>query len=910
MMLLPYVLYDGTLYEMWYAGSRGTYTSSRTGYATSPDGIHWTKEPHNPVLGPGPPDSWDEMGTNVGGVLLEGNLYRMWYIGSDGVIDRTGYAVSPRGAQVQVSADGRFVAPGKDSVFISVRVQDPSGLSFAAEIDSTDDHRPADLIELLDDGVHGDSLPGDGLFANRWPPREERNYSVKLQLSLRGERDAKFQFDNAASFTSIGPLKLEKVVFVGDADAHPGDTAIARLALRNHGSSVPADSVTAKISTTNKWVTDITSVFPDYGTIGAVGSALTAGYYRFFVSPNCPLDTDIPFDIQISSAGIPRWRDRFVISVLPPWWRSNWAYAFYLAVALGVLYGLWRLEARRLHLKHRREMEHFQLEKMKEVDQLKSRFFANISHEFRTPLTLIEGPLKQLMSGEMNGKVDEQYDVMLRNTHRLTRLVNQLLDLSKIDSGQMKLHVRQLEVVEPVREIAAAFESLAKRKGIEFCVEYPEQPIVGWFDPDAVEKVVTNLLSNAFKFTNVGGAVKVGITCRPEPVSGPILGMGADSSSARQGFAADRSKVIITVSDTGVGIPAGQLDKVFDRFYQVDQSQTREYEGTGIGLALTKELVELHKGEICVTSEVGKGTTFTVRLPLGKEHFSEEEITQFQHPSPQHVTALVPELHASAAAAEESDTDGSHPLVLIVEDNADMRKYMRSCLDNYRIIEAINGEEGLEKAVDTIPDLIISDVMMPEMDGFTLCAKLKNEERTSHIPVILLTARAEATDRISGLETGADDYVTKPFDARELLVRVKNLIEGRKKLREHFQKAGIVALDEVAVTSLDKQFVARAMSVIEKHLPDSSFTADQFATEMFVSRTQLNRKIRALTGLSSWHFVRKVRLHRAAELLRKRAGNIAEVAYQVGYESPPRFTEAFHEEFGQTPSDFHTSHPV
>ncbi|MGH2568313.1 MAG: two-component regulator propeller domain-containing protein, partial [Bacteroidota bacterium] len=457
-----------------------------------------------------------------------------------------------------------------------------------------------------------------------------------------------------------------------------------------------------------------------------------------------------------------------LVIITPPWWRTPWAYGGFAIALLSILYGIRRYEMNRQRLKSRMELEHVAAEKLREVEQLKSRFFANISHEFRTPLTLIEGPAHQILDGEAPTEAKEHASLIVRNTRRLLTLVNQLLDLSKIESGQMKLHAMEVDIAEIVREIAVSFESLAKHKGVEFRIECPHESVVGRLDRDAVEKILTNLLSNAFKFTAEGG--DVGITLTPS--------FGHPSPNFGEGMG-----VKVSVTDTGIGITADQLEKIFDRFYQVDASQTREQEGTGIGLALTKELVELLHGKITVESEVGKGTTFTVRLPLGIEHFKADEIVEVGE-EPKLDVAGVGRRDSSTYRGEVETTlieqghghaDESLPLLLVVEDNPDMRKYIRAYLENeFRVEEAENGEQGVEKAVELVPDLIISDVMMPKMDGFQLCHKLKTDERTSHIPIILLTAKAGIDHKVEGLETGADDYVVKPFEAKELLARVKN----------------------------------------------------------------------------------------------------------------------------------------
>jgi signal transduction histidine kinase/DNA-binding response OmpR family regulator len=518
----------------------------------------------------------------------------------------------------------------------------------------------------------------------------------------------------------------------------------------------------------------------------------------------------------------------------------------------------------------------------------RDRLFANISHEFRTPLTLIKGPVEQLLSGELRGNEKEQYHLIHKNCTRLLQLVGQLLDLSKVESGQMTLHPQEIDLVNVVRDTAAAFEAAAIRHGMSFMVRCPEQPLAGWCDTDCVVKIISNLLSNAIKFTPDGGTVSM--TVRGIP-----------------------SGIEIDVSDTGVGIASDRLSRIFDRFYQVDDSQTRVHGGTGIGLALTKELVELLKGTIEVQSEPGKGSTFTVRLPIDKEHFTANEVGQ-EYPA-LHAGLLsgelampLPKQQGYAALPDEDDDDGSdetEPLILIVEDDADMRSYLRTTLEHrYRILEAGEGADGFESAIAMVPDLVVSDVMMPTMDGFRLCERLKTDERTSHIPVILLTAKASQESRFEGLETGADDYITKPFDAKELQIRVRNLIEQREKLREKFRREGTFSLKEITITSADERFINRAMAILEAHISDQAFTTEVFAQEMYLSRMQFHRKIRALTDLSPWQFVRKVRLHRAAELLRKRAGNVSDIASRIGYDSPSKFTEAFRREFGKTPSEF------
>jgi DNA-binding response OmpR family regulator len=367
--------------------------------------------------------------------------------------------------------------------------------------------------------------------------------------------------------------------------------------------------------------------------------------------------------------------------------------------------------------------------------------------------------------------------------------------------------------------------------------------------------------------------------------------------------------VKLSVSDTGIGIPPDQLDKVFDRFYQVDASQTREQEGSGLGLALVKELVELHHGTICVQSEIGRGTTFTVRLPLGRDHLRDDEIVEAPasvEPTMREVEGVAAQKDVGAApeVTESEQPKSDKPIVLVVEDNADVRTYIRGYLvPVYQVTEARDGAEGIEKALEMIPDLIISDVMMPKKDGYEVCRTLKLDEKTSHIPIILLTAKAASENKIEGLDIGADDYLIKPFEPNELLARAKNLIDLRRKLRERFKVSVPLKPGEVAVTSMDDAFLQKVMSTVETRIGDEKFSVEELAKEVCMSRVQLHRKLIALTNQPPGEFIRYIRLHRAMDLLRKNAGTVAEIAYSVGYGDPSHFSTKFREQFGLTPGD-------
>ena len=893
------VLHTEGLYEMFYSGTKTDIYHALTGYASSEDGVHWTKSERNPVLISGPPGSWDSQCASSGDVLFDGSVYQMWYSGFDGSRLRTGYAVSPVGTSVSLSPTDTYVRPGTNALRVEVRVKQPSEFSFSATVNAPASgtqspelygreglHTVA-LFELLDDGAHGDSLAGDGVFAHSWSPTDENHYFIDVNMRFHGDERSKFELHNAMTFTTIGPVKLEDVIVLNKPNYEPGDTVVARLVLRNDGSSAAAPLVTVSLRPTDPWISRVDESSHMYGTIPAGGTATTPGIYRFVLNPQSPVDIDARFDVSISSSGVTYWRDSFGFRIEPPWWRTNLAYGFYALVVVGILYAFRRLEVKRSLLRHQRELERIEGEKLRELDQMKSRFFANISHEFRTPLTLLLGPIEKWKEKAKDEDLQRDLGMMQRNARRLLRLINQLLDISKLEARSMKLHASPGNIVTFARGIAQSFQSVAANKRITLKIESESDQIELYFDRDKMEKILSNLLSNAFKFTAQGGEVMVEISNPKSEIS--------------------KQTVTVTVSDTGIGILAEEIPHIFDRFYQVDGSQTRDQEGTGIGLALVKELVVVHHGTISVKSEVGKGTEFTIQLPLGRAHLKDEEITK----PPAEEVVRTTELESSVLSGvtsegteDEQESVGDKPIVLVVEDNADVRSYIREYLDpSYKVLEARDGDKGVRLAVETIPDLILSDVMMPNMDGYELCRMLKKDEKTSHIPIILLTAKAGTESKLEGLETGADDYLVKPFEAKELLARVKNLIDLRRKLREKFEKSKVLKPGEIAVTSMDDVFLKNAMAVVEKHMGDERFTIEQFSHEMNMSRVQLHRKVTALTNQSAGDFIRYLRLHRAMDLLHQEAGTVAEVAYTVGFSSPAYFTKCFHEQFGYPPSD-------
>ncbi len=581
-----------------------------------------------------------------------------------------------------------------------------------------------------------------------------------------------------------------------------------------------------------------------------------------------------------------KWSKPFTYSftIRPPWWFSWWAYIIYGIILISIIDQYRRFLLRRAKLRSAVDIERIEKEKLQELDHMKSRFFANISHEFRTPLTLIQGPLEGLLkkkSKEVTIKRDE-LGVIHRNSRRLQQLINQLLDLSKLETGKSKLQVSEGDITEFIRRIVLSFLSLAESKNIRYDYDLPELPHPVYFDGDKLEKILTNLISNAFKFTSPEGEIKITLLYHME--------------EGNEAF----YNAEISIRDSGKGVPPDQIDKIFDRFYQVGSSDTREHEGTGIGLSLTKELVNIYRGEIKVESEPGKGSEFTVVIPVSREQFNEEEIIESEDGKTDglelQAEGIVENLAAETEIGSELTVDDSdRPVVLIVEDNADLRTYISDNLqDDYQILEAENGRLGLTRAIEEVPDLVITDLMMPEMDGMELCYQIRNDQTTNHIPIVMLTAKADRESKMEGLEKGADDYLIKPFDADELRVRVNNLILQRRNLRERYQLE-FVKSDPFTkdISDMEDDFLIRVVNSISTHLDEQDFGVQQLADEIGFSRSQLGRKIRALTGYVPNIFIRNIRLRQAARMFQEGQINITKVLYSVGFNTLPIFHSAF-----------------
>lgn len=559
--------------------------------------------------------------------------------------------------------------------------------------------------------------------------------------------------------------------------------------------------------------------------------------------------------------------------------------ALFLFIALVTIYRLQQLRSGKAKelLETQKELN----EKLRDTDQLKSRFFANVSHEFRTPLSLILAPIEKRLKSPKLLKPDKD-DLLLvnRNALRLLDLVNQLLDMSKLEAKKMVLRIQEGNLNEFINVLVASFDSLAESKNISFSKDIHIAIPQAWYDADKLEKIVSNVLSNSFKFTPAGGSVALYIYAVPGP-----------------------DRLTIKIEDTGKGVAEEDLPYVFSPFYQSKNNTVDGQQGTGLGLSLVNELVKLYQGKIKLTSQVNVGTAISIDLPLNKASFPDStEVVLAPPPAFQRLQnreVLFNEF-SDEMDFQETESEEMYPdSILIVEDNPDLRNFIGGIFaGNLMILHAKNGEEGFSIAIEKIPTLIVSDVMMPRMNGIELTQKLKADERTSHIPVILLTAKTDTESRIEGLKTGADDYVAKPFSSEELQVRVHNLISQRKKLAEKFSEGLHVLPDPPREQSIDDKFLIKARIVVEAHIGDTGFGVEKFADEMNLSRTQLFRKVKALLGVSPSDFINNVRLKRAAELIVAKADTLTQICYTVGFNEPSYFAKRFRKKYGVVPSEY------
>ena len=572
------------------------------------------------------------------------------------------------------------------------------------------------------------------------------------------------------------------------------------------------------------------------------------------------------------------------VSKEPAFYETWWAYMFYVVLVILSLYLFYRRMKRRLQLRHELKIAQIDREKSEELVQTKLRYFTNISHDLLTPLTIITCLIDD---AEMtNGSRISQLSMIRSNVNKLRRLLQQILDFRKVESGNMKLSVSKSDIVSFIDDVCKVnFAPLIRKKSQTFTFSTEDKHLIAYFDRDKIDKIVSNLLSNACKYTSEGGEIKLIMKSYQN---------------------AEHTHLRIQVVDTGEGIAPDDLENIFERFYTANKGD--ESESNGIGLSLTKDLVELHHGTIEVESELTKGSTFTVDFPIDKDSYQENELITGETSVNDKKAAMIFEHEDldESGVVEDAQTNDNH--LLLVEDNEELLYLMEKILSRqYHVLVAKNGLEALDIIKDNEIDIIISDVMMPEMDGLELCRNIKSNLETSHIPVILLTAKNTAEDRIECYNAGADGYISKPFELKILEARINNFIIHKKSKQEEFRTNVEVDIDSLETSSIDKDFLDKVVSVIKSNMAEGDFDVVQLADALAVSKSSLYRKMKIATGLSPIEFIRNIRLKHGSQLLKNKSMSIAEVAYECGFSNPKYFATCFKEDFGVTPKEYQKS---
>jgi signal transduction histidine kinase/ligand-binding sensor domain-containing protein/DNA-binding response OmpR family regulator len=596
---------------------------------------------------------------------------------------------------------------------------------------------------------------------------------------------------------------------------------------------------------------------------------LKPGHYTLQVKAEGPLGEESP----VSS---------IEINAIPPWWRSNWFYLLTSLVLAAAGYATYRVISEQIKAKQVLTREREERQKSEYLTQVKMDFFTNISHEFKTPLTLIIAPLEEMLNGTVTEKKLRKYhERMLMNAKRLYHLVDQVIEFRKTEKDVKKLGLTHGDIVNFVQDIYASFLEFSTQKNIKYSFKSTETCLLCYFDRDAIEKICTNLLSNALKYTPAGKEIEVSLTTRNQQLE-------------------------ITVRDFGIGIASVDLERVFERFYQVNSKDGNL--GSGVGLALTKRLIELHHGTISVDSEPNNGTAFVVTIPLDREQYDQEEFAMQELEDPYPVAGDIAADEVESTESGNNDEEDEREHLLIVDDNVEIVDYLSDYFGpQYRISRAFNGSEAM-KVLETEPvDVIISDVMMPETDGIQFCKKVKQNIATCHIPVILLTAKNETSSQIKGLEVGADDYVTKPFSIPVLDAKIKNIIRSRRRLKEYYSTATEIIPENIALNTLDEEFLRKAIEIIEEGLNDQAFSVTTFGRKIGMSRSSLYLKLKAITGESTTDFIKRIKFKKAAELLESRKYTITEVAYMSGFSSLSYFSTSFKQYYGYLPTEHLTN---
>ncbi|PPL04502.1 hybrid sensor histidine kinase/response regulator transcription factor [Parapedobacter indicus] len=729
----------------------------------------------------------------------------------------------------------------------------------------------------------------DGLISNVF----SENSSF---LSNRGE----IYFGSIKGITSFFPdsIAMNKRVpqvyitglAVNNEDVTVGDTIAGRVVLSNAPFATSTITLSYKQNIVTLKFAALDYHAPDknqyaYKLSGFDQDWVYAGDQRQVTYTNLP-PGNYRFTVMASNSD-KVWNEEgtsMAIKILPPPWKTWWAYSVYVALLIAFLWLSRHIGISRIKLRNNLEIANLNYQREHEVAQVRSKLFTNVSHEFRTPLTLMMGPLSELSAAsQLDGGTKSTLSRVLNQAKRLLHLVNQLLAFQKAEASSLALHVNTHDLTSIAKYVADSFSDEAERRNIQFSVDCPTQ-ICFSFDKEKIEIILYNLLSNAFKFTPDGGRITL--------------------SASLANATTDEASCEIRVADSGTGIREEDHQRIFERYYQAEKEHADKTVGTGIGLAFARELVGMHGGRITVDSLPGMGSTFYISLPAA----GVDSVFLADNP----VDLIVASDTDSNKDGRKADTSTKDlPVVLIVEDNSEIRDYLASLVGaSYNVIQAADGQHGLEIAFGTIPDLIISDIMMPSRDGFSLCQQLRDDQRTSHIPIVLLTARSDDDACIEGISKGADVYLTKPFNPQVLKSYVKNLIALRQQLREQFARHINLEQDQTELGTFEEDFIKRIVSYTEEHLASPDFNTDVLAEVANMSRSTFYRKLKAITGLSGSEFIKLIRLKRSAALLKSGKFNITQAAYETGFNDLKHFRRSFQQQFGLTPSDYLKQHKM
>lgn len=720
------------------------------------------------------------------------------------------------------------------------------------------------------DGISINRTKDGGLWINQNPPIWYRKalYNEALPQNLESSfKTIKYHQDKIAPETEI--------TFSQERISDPGNVILSWTGNDPWKSTSNSNLKYSYRIDTNGWsefTSETSNIFLE----------LEAGEHSFQVRAR-----DLDFNVDETPAQV-------TFYVEPPIWLQSW-------FILQIFFFLATITFFMIYLYHRNSI-------IKEISETKARLFENISHELKTPLTLILGSLEKVLKYPLlNEEVIEPLNRANRNSHRLLRLVNQVLDFRKMEAGQLKFKPKKGDIISFLREEVAVFEEAVKSKNINLTYNSTIEELVIWFDPDKIEKIIFNILSNGLKYTPADGSIDVKVLIKDSNKVRTITPVKSHNIKFNRW-------IQIYIKDTGIGISKRNLEKVFKRFYQAKENSKAAVGGTGIGLSVAKEMARVHFGKIDVQSEEGKGTTFILQIPLIEETQLLLADIEEKIEISDYLKTKYPEREDDEKMLKIEDEDSQKEKmdkILVVEDNVDMREFIKDELKNeYRVFEACNGEQGFNEALKINPELILSDIMMPNIDGIEFCGKIKSDERTSHISVILLTAKTSQESKIEGLETGADDYLTKPFYADELRLRIKNIINFRKEYREKFGKSLELEPSKISITSVDEKFVKKAIAIIEENISDPDFNVEKFSRLIGMSRVGLYSKLKSISNYSVQEFIYLIKLKRAAQLLSESGMSVTEITFEIGLKNLSHFSKLFKDHYGKSPKAYMNEHAI